>query len=279
MPVFTQWLQLSPLAWMIGKIRTDFRPELKTPVTEKTMTAKVHPLPPMPLLADPPQWNETPLPPWEAIGQSVMGNTINLYRPGKSNVLVMGGVHGDESEGIFLAHLLMALPGELPVIPCLNPDGALLRQRWNRNNVDLNRNLPTDDWQPEPLNPRYPPGAAPASEPETQAFLKALESTGATIVLNLHSYKESFVEIERAPETLAPEVNQAIEGFLGVAKIERRVSIGYQTPGALGAFGIKNNLLILTYELYRGMSHGEIEPLAQPLNQMLHTLAAEPFRG
>ena len=74
-------------------------------------------------------------------------NSINLHHGAPANILVLGGVHGDESEGIFLAHLLLRQQTAVPVLPCLNPDGAMLRQRWNGRNVDLNRNLPTPDWK------------------------------------------------------------------------------------------------------------------------------------
>ena len=63
----------------------------------------------MPLLADPPTWNEVHavgLPPLE-VGRSYLGNSINLYHAMRANILVLGGVHGDESEGIFLAQLLL----------------------------------------------------------------------------------------------------------------------------------------------------------------------------
>jgi len=244
------------------------------------MPAKIHPMPPMPLLAEPPEWNGGG---WlgakpEELGRSVLGNSINLYRGRPSALLVVGGVHGDESEGIFLAHLLLGARPELPVIPCANPDGAMLRQRWNARNVDLNRNLPTKDWRPEPTNPRYPPGAKPGSEPETQAFLRALESVGPTTVLSLHSYKESFVEIERAPESCPDEINRAVAEYTRKAGIERRVSIGYPTPGALGAYGRECGLLVLTYELRRGMSHGELHDLLPPLSALVDALASHPFR-
>lgn len=242
------------------------------------MSARVHPFPAMPLLADPPTWNAAPdgAPP-EAVGHSVLGNAINLYQPREANLLVIGGAHGDESEGIFLAHLLLASGAGVPVLPCLNPDGALLRQRWNRHNVDLNRNLPTHDWQPEPLNPRYPPGKQAASEPETQAFLAALKRVGASTVLSLHSFKESFVEIERAPETLSARVNNDVQAFVEAVGVQRKVSIGYSTPGALGSYGRENGLLILTYELRRGSSHGELEELAEPLKNLLQGLDAQRF--
>jgi len=242
------------------------------------MTVKVHPMPPMPLLGDPPPWNEAaPSGPPEQVGRSVLGNAVNLYGARSANALVMGGVHGDESEAIFLAHLLLSAGCPTPVIPCLNPDGALLRQRWNRNNVDLNRNLPTPDWQPEPLNPRYPPGAAPASEPETQAMLAALERVKPSTVLSLHSYKETFIEIERPEAELSATLNAAVKAYAEAAGIERRQSIGYATPGALGAYGRDNGLLVLTYELERGTSHGELEPLLQPLLKLIGVLEGERF--
>jgi len=227
------------------------------------MTIKVHPLPPMPLLADPPPWNRpsgAPAAP-EAVGRSVLGNTINLFHGAPANVLVLGGVHGDESEGIFMAHLLLAEGCPAPLIPCVNPDGALLRQRWNAHNVDLNRNLPSRDWKPEPLNPRYPPGAAPGSEPENQALFTALARVRPSTVLSLHSFKDSLLEIERPPETLPAEINRAVDAFVGAVGIERLDSVGYPTPGAMGSYAWENDLLVLTWELKRGASHGELYAL------------------
>ena len=242
------------------------------------MPPKVLPMPAMPLLADPPPWNgaATPAPP-HALGRTALGNALNLYGARPANLLVIAGVHGDESEGIFLAHLLLGAGCPVPLMPCLNPDGALLRQRWNRRNVDLNRNLPTPDWKPEATNPRYPPGAAPASEPETGAFLEALDRVRPSTVLSLHSYKESFIEIERPETELSARLNAAVLDYAAAAGIERRQSIGYPTPGALGAYGRARGLLVLTYELERGRSHGELEGLVQPLLRLVTRLDAERF--
>jgi len=241
---------------------------------------RIHPMPAMPLIGDPPEWNGDG---WRAanpvqLGQSVLGNSINLYNDRRTNLLLMGGVHGDESEGIFLAHLLMREAG-VPVIPCLNPDGALLRQRWNARNVDLNRNLPTEDWRPTATNPRYPPGPEPASEPETRAFLAGLERTGASIVLSLHSYKETFVENERPAESTPEPVNAAVERFTRAVGIELRQSIGYPTPGALGAYGRTRGLLVFTYELRRGASHGELREIVPTALELIRALDERPFPG
>lgn len=244
------------------------------------MEANILPYAAMPLLQDPPPWNTPPAgdKPME-LGRSVLGNSINLHGARKANLLVMAGVHGDESEGIFMAHRLLGEGFKAPVIPCLNPDGALLRQRWNRNNVDLNRNLPAPDWQPEPLNPRYPPGNQPASEPETQAFLAALQAVQPSTILSLHSYKETFVEIERPPEAIPDALNQAVDRYVKDVGIERRQSIGYPTPGALGAYGMNNGLLVLTYELERGFSHAQINQRFEPFMELLNALEETRFSG
>ncbi|HKJ00105.1 MAG TPA: M14 family zinc carboxypeptidase [bacterium] len=235
-------------------------------------------MPAMPLLADPPPWNAAADPPApEHVGHSVLGNAVNLYGACPANLLVVAGVHGDESEGIFLAHLLLGAGCPVPLIPCVNPDGALLRQRWNRRNVDLNRNLPTPDWAPEATNPRYPPGSAPASEPETGAFLAALERVRPSTVLSLHSYKDTFIEIERPEAELNGGLNAAVTEYATAVGIERRQSIGYPTPGALGAYGRANGLLILTYELERGRSHGELQRLVEPLLALIGRLDSERF--
>lgn len=242
------------------------------------MSIKVHPMPAMPLLADPPPWNEGEPPPApERVGESVLGNAINLYGARRANLLVIAGAHGDESEAVFMGHLLLAAGCPVPLLPCLNPDGALLRQRWNRNNVDLNRNLPTPDWRPEALNPRYPPGTAPGSEPETAAFLAALERVRPSTVLSLHSYSESFIEIERPEEELSARHNAAVLAYTEAMGIERRVSIGYPTPGALGSYGRANGLLILTYELERGTPHGGLQKLLEPFLGLLAELEVDRF--
>ena len=242
------------------------------------MTVKVHPFPSMPLLSDPPPWNaKSPDGAPETVGHSVLGNAINLYGARESNLLVIGGAHGDESEGIFLAHLLLAGGCQVPVMPCVNPDGALLRQRWNRNNVDLNRNMPTGDWSAKAVNPRYPSGSAPASEPETRALLAALERVKASTVISLHSFKKSFVEVERPPEALPGYFNDCVQTFVDAVDIERKLAIGYPTPGALGAYGRENGLLVLTYELRRGTSHGELQETLPPLLELLEALENRRF--
>src|SRR5690242_17536075 len=68
-------------------------------------------------------------------------------------LLLLGGVHGDEIEGVWLTEEMIRLWREgypyrnlgVVVWPRMNPDGVAKKQRWNSRGVDLNRNLPTRD--------------------------------------------------------------------------------------------------------------------------------------
>ncbi|MDH4122460.1 MAG: M14 family zinc carboxypeptidase [Deltaproteobacteria bacterium] len=245
------------------------------------MEIKQNPMPAMPLLLEPPPWNDPTRPPSPAkeLGRTLMGNMVTLHNPWpRQKVMVVAGAHGDESEAVFLGTLLALRQNAFPVIPCLNLDGALLRQRWNARNVDLNRNMPTRDWSPKPVNPRFPPGHKPVSEPETRAFLDALDWVAPQIVFSLHSFKETFLEVERLPETLAPALNQAVATFTEGLGIERRLSIGYPTPGSLGSYGREHGLLVLTFELLRGTSHEDIHNMLPQVMALLETLDQVGFK-
>ena len=95
------------------------------------------------------------------------------------SVLVIGGVHGDEPEGIIAAQGLLAAFNhyytynlQVTVIPEFNPEGILSNRRTNSSGVDLNRNLPTKDWSPEFKTERYYPGPRAASELENQSLVQ-----------------------------------------------------------------------------------------------------------
>jgi protein MpaA len=178
------------------------------------------------------------------------------FKPSESSrplprVLILGGVHGDEIEGVVCARGLLAqflehfpYQLELTLIPEMNPEGVLNKTRGNANGVDLNRNLPTKDWSPEAKTPRYQPGPYPLSEKENQALVLELKHRPQLIV-SLHSWHPVLnINGDCKPEA---EVLSRHTGY----KID--TDIGYPTPGSLGTYaGLENGIPTLTYEIERG---------------------------
>lgn len=176
----------------------------------------------------------------------------------KRHVLILGGVHGDEPEGVVASVGLFekwceCFPYRLcaTLIPMFNVEGVLNKNRLNSRGVDLNRNLPTKDWSAEIATPRYNPGPSAASEPENQALIQFLETTAPDFVLSLHSWKP-ILNTNGNCEAIAFAIAK-VNGY------EVSPSIGYSTPGSLGTYcGIERNIPTLTYEIERGLSFAKI---------------------
>jgi protein MpaA len=177
---------------------------------------------------------------------------------GGPQVLILGGVHGDEREGVDAAYGLIgkwsrSFPYRLrvTVMPAFNLDGVLRGQRGNANGVDLNRNMATNDWSPEVKSPRYHPGPSANSEPETRALVKWLGENKPVFILSLHSWHP----------VLNVNGDCKAEAAAIAARTGYRIdeSIGYPTPGCLGTYtGIERDMPTLTYEIERGLSTQEI---------------------
>lgn len=180
--------------------------------------------------------------------QSTKGHPISLYKKSHTlndfserPILFVGGVHGDEPEGVRLAEDLLKWLEEQEnsnsesirpwiLIPCLNPDGYSTNQRTNGNGVDLNRNFPCRDWSPESKAPRYYPGPSPGSEPEVQVLVQLIEDERPQLIVHFHSWEPCVVYTGK-PGRIAAEV-------LAIGtEYEAREDIGYPTPGSLGQYG------------------------------------------
>jgi len=184
----------------------------KTPQPSATATAS--PLPPTITAPSP---TLTPIPPsstpeiqqLQVIGSSVAGSPLEVYQFGNGPVekLIVAGIHGGyEWNTIELADELVDFLNNFPeVIPpdqtlyilrALNPDGLARSSgfsgRANENNVDINRNFPSN-WQAE--WPRagcwnYMPitgGKAAASEPETTALMAFIQTHDFQAIISYHS--------------------------------------------------------------------------------------------
>ncbi len=173
--------------------------------------------------------------------RSALGKSIELFSSqveAERPLLFIGGVHGDEPEGVELANQFLswlqknnkANLHSWILIPCLNVDGYSKLERTNGNGVDLNRNFPSRDWSPKIKAPRYNPGPHPTSEPEVKALCQLIQETRPQVIFHFHSWEPCVVYTGKPGQTWATMV-------AGDSGYEVREDIGYPTPGSLGQYG------------------------------------------
>ena len=174
---------------------------------------------------------------------SSSGESISLFQSQqslKSPLLFIGGVHGDEPEGVELAEKLInwinfsANPYELKdwaLIPCINPDGYKKNQRVNGNEVDLNRNYPSKNWKPikAGTKKRYNPGPHPGSEPEIKSLVKLIQDIQPLIIIHFHSWEPCIVVTGEPGLKFATPLSES-SGYKIIP------TIGYDTPGGLSQY-------------------------------------------
>lgn len=164
-------------------------------------------LPPTPTIIPPSSTPEILQP--QVIGISVADRPLEVYQFGIGPVekMIVAGIHGGyEWNTIVLADELIGYLGSHPdivpleqtlyILRALNPDGFARSRgfggRANENNVDINRNFPSN-WQAE--WPRegcwdYIPitgGKAAASEPETRALMAFIKAHDLQAFISYHS--------------------------------------------------------------------------------------------
>ncbi len=174
---------------------------------------------------------------------SALGKPIELYSSrdklgAERPLLFIGGVHGDEPEGVEIAQQLLSYLQKnnrsdfFPwlLIPCLNVDGFAKNERGNGHGVDLNRNFPSPDWSPESKAARYFPGPKANSEPEVQSLCHLIAAENPQAIFHFHSWEPCVVYTGRPGQSWA-EVAATGSGY------PCREDIGYPTPGSLGQYG------------------------------------------
>lgn len=185
-------------------------------------------------------------------------------------VLIIGGVHGDEIEGVVLTRALCSKLLDSPIenltvdlVPEFNIEGVVLKTRQNYTGVDLNRNLPTKDWSPEFKKIRYYPGQSSCSENENINLKKYLDEEKPNFIISIHSWKP-MLNVNGDCSPIADHISKETGYII-------KEDIGYPTPGSLGTYtGLEQALPTLTYEIQKGIDIEEIlnvhlEPLHEAL--------------
>ena len=194
-------------------------------------------------------------------GASLEGHPINVFKTdikASKYLYLIGGVHGDEVEGVYVLqelfnwlkneHSLKDMP--IVVVPILNVDGYRSQSRVNAHLVDLNRNLPTKDWSPEKTQAKYNPGPKPLSEPENQFLVKLLDKYKPGMIISFHTWKPIL--------NYNGDCRDIAEYLHLFNKYEMAGDIGYPTPGSLGTFGVeKYKTPVLTFECPELKTHKE----------------------
>ena len=192
-----------------------------------------------------------------------LGNEIQLIGSENSKpILVIGVFHGEEPQGKFLIdEYLKTHSSNLLFIPCLNPDGMQFGKRTNANDVDLNRNYPTKNWQLTEKNEFFG-GESPASEIETKFMVEVLEEYKPEMILTLHA-PFKIVNYDGPAKEIAEKIGQIINYPV-------EASIGYPTPGSFGTYcGVERNIPTITLELDEEIP---VQDLLKPVHEIFDML-------
>ncbi|RMF85836.1 MAG: DUF2817 domain-containing protein [Planctomycetota bacterium] len=222
----------------------------RTPPPRRSVMSKPAPLPPPAPVRPAPRYRKV------ILGRSVHGAEIAMseFGEGGPTLFVFGGIHGSEPTSAYLAQQLERKLRKNPdlyagmrvaVLTAANPDGLRRGQRENARGVDLNRNFPAKNWTAAAAH-----GRRPASEPETQALLRAMHRLQPDAVIAIHAITgpRQCNNYDGPGRSLAQSMATG-NGY------PVRASIGYPTPGSFGSWaGVDRGIPVITLELPRSQS-------------------------
>ena len=194
------------------------------------------------------------------LGRSVKGVplVLEVFGEGPERILIFGGIHGNEPTSAEVARKLanrlridwgLFTGKTVAILAEANPDGLAEHQRANANGVDLNRNFPAENWRRSRRGGRRH-GSAPASEPETQAIMRAVELIRPSRIVSIHSTRRGgHCNNFDGPAERLGDLMAQFNGY------PVKASMGYPTPGSFGSWaGIDQNISTITLELPRDLS-------------------------
>lgn len=154
----------------------------------------------------------------EVIGYSVMGRPIiaYFYGGGPTTILFTGGIHGTEQSGKYLLQnwiysldtnaYKIPTDRQVVVVPSVNPDGLATSTRYNANNVNLDTNFASANWQADINNSSGilvgGGGTSPMSEPETKALANLTTRLQPRLEVSFHA-QGSLIGANQRGDSLA----------------------------------------------------------------------------
>jgi murein peptide amidase A len=204
----------------------------------------------------------------------VFGDEGSVPKNEGNITLIMCGIHGDEITPIkFCFDILHELNSKynhpdfkdtlVVVYPIANPD-SFFRDRPTRTNsrgVDVNRNLPTKDWEADALrlwrtrhrsDPRRYPGERAMSEPETVTQVNLIRRYGPQKIISVHA-PLTILDYD-GPVEITPQFGEVGSRASELLIQMSKKADGYQVrnfpffPGSLGNYA-GNERGIPTYTL------------------------------
>ena len=174
----------------------------------------------------------------------------------EGRILFISGIHGDEYSAISMTYLWMQnmiknqdqTRQHWLFFPLANPDGLFRSPatRINANNIDLNRNFPSPDWDELALdywkkfykkNKRRYPGQSANSEPETQWLVKTIQEFKPDAIISIHA-PYGLLDYDGPDHAVPNKIGGLKHRELGTY------------PGSLGRYaGEYLNIPVLTLEL------------------------------
>src|SRR6266404_4403331 len=176
--------------------------------------------------------------------KSIKGENIYYYKIGKGSkkVIFVGGIHGNEVGTVkLMQELINLLSGTIDyrefcfyLIPCLNIDGYEMAKkhpgyfsggktgRFNANNVDLNRNFPTTDFQSKSVwrfgknwsqSKEVFCGNAASSEPENNALCELILKENVKIFVAFHNAGSEVMENDHQPSKELAKIFSQATGY------------------------------------------------------------------
>lgn len=191
---------------------------------------------------------------WEVVGTSVEDRPIRArtFGHGPRIVLFVGGIHGDEPEGAYTTEQLPAAfdaaglgdAVSLTILEDANPDGRAAGTRGNAIGIDVNRNFPATNFDPD--NPSN--GGTPLSQPESRALAGVIDRIHPNLVIVAHAWAgNQFINFDGPARELA-------DRFSASSGLPVQESTDFApTPGSLGSyFGRDLGIPVLTIEVLKG---------------------------